>query len=362
MTAIFGSGCSSSSEKQVSHDGARTEKGRFYNTDIRYENSFSKLLDISWEYVRANRNEAQPTVVLPVESIDREALLENESAVIYRLGHSSVLIKLDGEFFLTDPVFSERSSPVQWAGPKRFHNTPLSIDDLPKLKAIIISHDHYDHLDKASVMELADKTEWFVTPLKVGQRLIDWGINPKKVIEKDWWQSLTLGTVELTATPAQHFSGRGVMDKDETLWASWVIQGEQANLFFSGDSGYFNGFKEIGERYGPFDMTLIETGAYNELWSEIHMLPEESVQAHIDLRGKAMVPIHNSTFDLALHDWYEPLERAAIAAKEKGVVLLTPVMGAEVSIVKPLLTQAWWRDLRKSTDQMADSQFVMDMK
>lgn len=165
-----------------------------------------------------------------------------------------------------------------------------------------------------------------------------------QIIERDWWRSVRLDSVTMTATPAQHFSGRGLFDRDKTLWASWVIQGQQANIFFSGDSGYFAGFKEIGERYGPFDITLIETGAYNELWSEIHMLPEQSVQAHIDLQGRAMIPIHNSTFDLALHDWYEPLERASVHAEKTGVTLLTPLMGEIVSVQQPAATSAWWRD------------------
>lgn len=355
MASVFGSGCATKSEKQVGHGGADMEKGKFLNTELRYENSFSKIMDISWEYMRAKRAEPQPQVELPVNQITADQLKQAESPVLYRLGHSSVLIKLDGEFFLTDPVFSERSSPVQWAGPKRFHDTPLVIEDLPPLKAVVISHDHYDHLDKDTVKKLSDKAEWFVTPLKVGQRLIDWGLDPKKVIEKDWWQSVQLGSVKLVATPAQHFSGRGMFDKDETLWASWVIQGEQANLFFSGDSGYFSGFKEIGERYGPFDITMIETGAYNEMWSEIHMLPEQSVQAHLDLKGRAMLPIHNSTFDLALHDWYEPLERVSAAAELNQVRLLTPIMGEQVSITKPAQSIAWWLEL---VDQPGEESLV----
>lgn len=345
VASVFGSGCSTSSEKQVGHSGAQMEKGKFQNTEMSYQNTFGKLMDISWEFIRAKRSEPQPQVNLPVEPISFQQLQNADSPVLYRLGHSSVLIKLDGEFFLTDPVFSERSSPVQWAGPKRFHETPLAIEDLPRLKAVVISHDHYDHLDKETLKQLSAKVEYFVTPLKVGQRLVDWGLDPKRVIEKDWWESVQLGSVKLIATPAQHFSGRGVFDKDETLWASWVIQGEQANLFFSGDSGYFGGFKEIGERYGPFDITMVETGAYNELWSEIHMLPEQSVQAHMDLKGKAMLPIHNSTFDLALHDWYEPLERVSIAAEQNQVQLLTPVMGEQVSIKAPAQSVAWWLEL-----------------
>lgn len=346
MSAFMSSGCTSNIQKnEFQSFGADSKNGRFLNSELEYKNSFSKIWDVSVEYFRAKRNSPVPVEPLPVRKISPQELAKDSLPALYRLGHSSVLIHLDGEYFLTDPVFSDRASPVQWAGPKRFHEAPVSLEQLPMLKAVIISHDHYDHLDKDTVKKLSDKAEWFVTPLKVGKRLIDWGLDPKKIIEKDWWQSVQLGTVKLIATPAQHFSGRGMFDKDETLWASWVIQGEQANLFFSGDSGYFGGFKEIGEKFGPFDITMIETGAYNEMWSEIHMLPEQSIQAHLDLKGEKMLPIHNSTFDLALHDWYEPLESVTAIAETKGIELLTPVIGEKVNVLNSSITVAWWRDL-----------------
>lgn len=296
-------------------------------------------------YITTKRLAASPDQPLPLRPIPAAELQDTDEPVLYRLGHSTMLIRLDDEYVLTDPVFSKRASPVQWVGPKRFHPAPLGIDDLPDLKAVVISHDHYDHLDKASIKALSPKVEKFVTPLRVGQRLQNWGISEDQIIELDWWEKVELGNVTLTATPAQHFSGRGLFDKDHTLWASWVIQSEQAKLFFSGDSGYFDGFKEIGDRLGPFDVTMMEMGAYNESWADIHMLPEQSVQAHLDLKGKAMLPIHNSTFDLSLHDWYEPLERARELAEARNVHLLTPVFGEQVSITEPQVSYAWWRPL-----------------
>lgn len=331
--------------------GSETKEGKFQNTDIRYETSLRQMYDISLQYFKVKRLAPQPLVELPVQSISKTDLENLNGPSLFRLGHSSILIHLDDEFFLTDPVFSDRASPVQWAGPKRFHKVPVSIDDLPPIKAVVISHDHYDHLDHQTVLDLADKTQAFITPLKVGKRLVEWGVPADKIIEKDWWESHTFGTVTLTATPSQHFSGRGLLDKDKTLWASWVIKGDQGNLFFSGDSGYFSGFKEIGERFGPFDITMIETGAYHPLWSEIHMLPEQSLQAHIDLKGKAMIPIHNCTFDLALHDWYEPMERIRELAHEEDVTLLTPVMGEKIDLNQIRPTYAWWKPFMPDNQQ-----------
>nr|WP_284500082.1 MBL fold metallo-hydrolase [Microbulbifer sp. GX H0434] len=320
------------------------EAPKFHNSEIEYRNGAGKIWEVLKAYVRTERAAPEPSSPLPLRPIPAAELAAGPAAV-YRLGHSSVLIRLDDRYLLTDPVFSDRASPLQWLGPKRFHPLPLEIGALPDIEAVVISHDHYDHLDKASVQALAHKVKRFVVPLKVGERLRKWGIDGDRIVELDWWQSTRFGSFTLTATPAQHFSGRGLGDGNETLWASWVIEGQEARLFFSGDSGYFGGFREIGQRFGPFDLTLIETGAYNELWSQVHMLPEQSVQAHLDLRGEAMLPIHNSTFDLALHDWFEPLERAAAAAERRGVRLVTPVIGAPVAVAAPADTPAWWRAL-----------------
>lgn len=322
---------------------ASTEK-RFANTHIQYKTELNTIYKIVKAYIMDDRKAVAPISALPIKMLTRAALAQEAKDAIFRLGHSTMLIRLNGEYILLDPVFSERASPVQWAGPKRFHPTPIEIDELPAIKAVVISHDHYDHLDEAAIKLLAEKTEQFITPLNVGKYLNKWGVAETKIVELNWWQSTSFDGINLTATPAQHFSGRGLFDRDKTLWASWVIQSDNAKLFFSGDSGYFDGFKEIGERYGPFDITMIETGAYNELWSEIHMLPEQSLQAHIDLKGKAMLPIHNGTFDLSLHDWYEPLEKISVLAAKQQIKLLTPIFGEEVKVDNPMPSQAWWRE------------------
>lgn len=320
----------------------------FKNTEIDYTTGFSNIYEVLKAYVSSDRKHPSPVKEVPVRKITQQELDASDD-VLYRLGHSTILMKIDGEYVLTDPVFSDRASPVQWMGPKRFHQPPLSIEQLPKIKAVIISHDHYDHLDEAAIKELDAKVEHFVTPLKVGNYLKEWGIAEEKITQLDWWQDIQIGTIKLTATPAQHFSGRGLFDRDHTLWASWVVTGSQHNIFFSGDGGYFNGFKEIGDKLGPFDITLIETGAYNQLWSEIHMLPEQSVQAHKDLRGKHMLPIHNGTFDLALHDWFEPLEVSFNLAAEQQVSILTPEFGEKIQLQQPATTAAWWRPMTEES-------------
>ncbi|WP_199031193.1 MBL fold metallo-hydrolase [Ralstonia sp. ASV6] len=284
-----------------------------------------------------------PEQPVPTQALTREALLAAPDRSLFRLGHSTVLLKLRGVFWLTDPVFAERASPVQWLGPKRFHAPPITLADLPEIEAVILSHDHYDHLDHETVRTLAPKVKHFLTPLGVGDRLIDWGIAADKVRQLNWWESTTVGGLQFTATPAQHFSGRTPFDGNRTLWASWVMIDDDLRVFFSGDTGYFPGFKTIGERFGPFDLTLMETGAYDPRWAYVHMLPEQTVQAHLDLRGRRLVPIHNGTFDLAFHAWQEPFERIAAAARAHAVEVLTPTIGAQLDMVQPAPTPAWWR-------------------
>lgn len=327
----------------VTQCGAVRANGQYRNEIAMPRSGFLKKLRIGLKYLfkskPAHTRPAAPVQVLPLTC---EQLLAAPDHSVWRLGHSTVLIKGNGRFFITDPVFAERASPVQWAGPLRFHPPPISLDALPPLKAVILSHDHYDHLDRQAVLRLADKAEHFLAPLGVGSALIRWGVPAAKVRQLDWWEETDIDGTRFVLTPSQHFSGRGLFDSNQTLWASWAIIDPHWRLFFSGDSGYFAGFKAIGERLGPFDLTLMETGAYNVAWPHVHMQPEQSLQAHLDVKGRCIVPIHNGTFDLAHHAWHEPFDRITALAAERGVPICTPRMGERVDLRAPGTGTHWW--------------------
>ena len=312
-----------------------------------------KAQNVATRYIFQKSSEAQPRNPIPVEPLTRDDLLAAPDNTLYRLGHSTILMKLQGEFWITDPVFCQRASPVQWAGPKRFHQPPISLAELPDIKGVILSHDHYDHLDKAAVKALARKTQQFYAPLGVGDLLATWGIPKYKITQLDWWESVTVGEMELVSTPAQHFSGRSLTDRFSTLWTSWVILTPEKRIFFSGDTGYFKGFKTIGEKYGPFDITLIETGAYDISWTDVHMLPEHTVQAHKDLRGKCLLPIHNGTFDLSLHAWYDPFEKVTLLCRQQDLAITTPRMGQALSIDTPDPVNYWWKPIMSEKAKVA---------
>ncbi|MFT3896699.1 MAG: MBL fold metallo-hydrolase [Thermomonas sp.] len=306
-----------------------------------------------WDFFFNKPEDTVPRAPIPVHALTRAELDAAPDRSLYRLGHSTVLMKLRGHWWITDPVFSERASPVQWAGPRRFHAPPVSIGELPPIRGVILSHDHYDHLDRASIKALAAKTDLFLAPLGVGDRLVDWGVPKARVRQFDWWQGMSVDGVRFTATPAQHFSGRTPFDGNRTLWASWVIDDGDKRVFFSGDGGYFRGFAEIGRRFGPFDLTLVETGAYNVQWPYVHMQPEQTVQAHEDLRGRWLLPIHNGTFDLAMHPWFEPFERVLALGGERGIEVATPMFGERIDIAAPKAGERWWRGVVAAEAQAA---------
>ena len=262
------------------------------------------------------------------------------------LGHSTVLLELGAFRVLTDPVWGERASPSSVVGPKRFHPPPVPLATLPRLDAVVISHDHYDHLDAPTIRELARIEVPFFAPLGVGAHLEKWGVPPDRITELDWWEEARLAGTGLvfTATPAQHFSGRGMGDSNRTLWASWVIATPNRRVFFSGDTGLTRELEEIGARKGPFDLVMLEIGAYNPAWGTIHLGPENAIEAHRMLGGGPLLPIHWGTFNLAFHSWDEPPETLARLAAAAGVPLLTPKLGAPVEPSSAgAWAEAWWR-------------------
>ena len=321
----------------------QSSDGLFRNTVPRPATSPEPGAKTMWDFFFNKPKNTEPHAPVPVRKLTRAELDAAPDRSLYRLGHSTLLMKLRGQWWITDPVFSLRASPVQWFGPKRFHAPPIALDELPPIRGVILSHDHYDHLDKAAIKALDAKVGLFLTPLGVGDRLVDWGVPRGKVRQFDWWQGIVVDGVKLTLTPTQHFSGRGLRDGNRTLWGSWVIDDGDKRVFFSGDSGYFPGFAEIGRRFGPFDLTLMETGAYNVQWPYVHMQPEQTVQAHIDLRGGWLLPIHNGTFDLAMHPWFEPFERVLALGEERDIGIATPVMGERIDIGAPHAGERWWR-------------------
>jgi L-ascorbate metabolism protein UlaG (beta-lactamase superfamily) len=263
------------------------------------------------------------------------------------LGHSTLIIEVDGKRFLTDPLWYERASPFKKVGPKRFFANPLKIEKLPPIDYILLSHDHYDHLDKQAIITLTQKGIPVITMLGVGKRLRDWGIDKGLITELDWGVSMLLELdYTITATPARHFSGRWVGDRFKTLWGSFAIKGPLHNVYFGADSGYFDGFTAIGEKLGPFDLALLEIGAYNQEWEAIHMGPENAVQASIDLKADVLMPIHWGTFNLALHPWKEPVERLMIEAEKRKVKLVLPAPGDTINIDGRPHNSKWWRQFR----------------
>ncbi|MFE4857053.1 MBL fold metallo-hydrolase [Streptomyces sp. NPDC056670] len=265
------------------------------------------------------------------------------------MGHSSVLAEIDGRRVLFDPVWGERCSPFAFVGPKRLHPVPLPLAALGPVDVVVISHDHYDHLDLPTIRDLAGTGTVFAVPLGVGAHLEHWGVPVDRIHELDWNESAKVNGITLTATPARHFCGRGLRNQQHTLWASWVVAGPEHRIYHSGDTGYFGGFHDIGAEHGPFDATMIQIGAYSEFWPDIHMTPAEGLRAHLDLQGGAphgvVMPIHWGTFNLAPHAWAEPGEWTKDAADEAGQAAAFPRPGEPFEPAGAVPAQPWWRPL-----------------
>lgn len=269
------------------------------------------------------------------------------------LGHSSTIIEIDGARILTDPVWGERASPSRWVGPTRMHRPPLALADLPPIDAVLISHEHYDHLDMGTIDALGARGVTFHVPLGIGAHLTAWGIPDAQIVEHDWWQDATIaGGVRIVSTPARHFNGRGIPWRVGALWTSWSIVGPHHRLFFSGDTGLTAGFADVARREGPFDVAMLEIGQYHQSWGTIHLGPVGALEAFARLGAKTLIPIHWGTFVLAYHAWSEPAETLVDEAAKRGVPVLTPRLGEPIEPVTatgaaapPSTTTPWWRAL-----------------
>jgi L-ascorbate metabolism protein UlaG (beta-lactamase superfamily) len=288
------------------------------------------------------RQRRTPTAVIPLVTPSLAGPSDTGLHIIW-YGHSSALVEIEGTRLLLDPVWSERCSPSSVVGPRRLHPPPVPLVDVPPLDAIVISHDHYDHLDMATVRDLVrHQRAPFLVPIGVGAHLQSWGVPEDRIIELDWDESVEVAGARLTCTPARHFSGRA-FTRDNTLWASWVIAGKRRRVFYTGDTGYFEEYRAIGATHGPFDATLAQIGAYGDGWPDIHMTPEEAVAAHLDLDGGLLVPVHWATFTLAPHAWSEPVDRLWTEAKARGVELAIPRPGERIDVDAPPAVDAWWQ-------------------
>ncbi|HEX6018378.1 MAG TPA: MBL fold metallo-hydrolase [Burkholderiaceae bacterium] len=293
-----------------------------------------------------------PPAAIPVVAVSPQALRtapHKPGLRAFWIGHASLYVEIDGLRLLIDAVFSDYASPFAF-GPKRFHPPPIALADLPPIDAVLITHDHYDHLDMASVQQLAQRSErtLFFVPLGIGAHLERWGVARQRLRELEWGQAQSIGGVRFVSTPARHYSGRRLGDRNATLWTSWSVIGAHHRFFVSGDSGYSDHFAAIGQQFGPFDLAFVKVGAYGPgaPWLDIHMSAEDAVRAARDVRAKRLFPEHWGTFNLAFHAWDEPIRRTLAAARALGVEVVTPRVGEFVDADAPFASSAWWESVR----------------
>ncbi|SOE19680.1 L-ascorbate metabolism protein UlaG, beta-lactamase superfamily [Spirosomataceae bacterium TFI 002] len=345
LSPQFGGKHSSEAKARYAKSGIYKE-GKFLNqipTDMSMD--FASLVSITKDFIKGVPNSA-PDFEVPIHKVDSLDLTKKDTITkLIWFGHSAFLLQMDDKNILIDPMLGNVPSPHPWLGKGRYQKElPIEIEQLPVIDAIIISHDHYDHLDYGSIQKLKAKTKTFLVPLGVGAHFEAWGVPKENIHELNWWDEIKLDNIKLAFTPSRHFSGRGMGDRFSTLWGSWVITGSKDNIYFSGDGGYGPHFKEVGEKYGPFNFAMMECGQYNEKWADIHMMPEETVQAAIDVKSELFMPIHWGSFTLALHSWTDPVERVIAKANELQMPIYIPRIGEEIIIGKemPRSKVKWW--------------------
>ena len=331
--------------KQLIQNSKNFVSGKFMNldpvtvsTDAKLHPSEKSATLMDWISPAKDKN---PLKSLPTIKLQSNNLTDGK---FVWLGHSTLLMNTGGLIVMTDPVFN-RASPLPIFGKPFSFENPITIEDLPKVNVVVISHDHYDHLDAKAIKNLSKIVDHFFVPLGIKAHLESWGVDKNKISELDWYDSEDYKSIKFTLTPAQHFSGRGLTDRNATLWGSWIVNSDTMKAYYSGDGGYSEIFKELGNKYGPFDIAFIENGAYNANWSKIHMFPDEVVQASIDLNAKVLFPIHWCKFDLSIHPWDEPIIRVTHEAEKRNVNIATPMIGDVFDLINLPKTR-WWEALR----------------
>ncbi|TYZ07663.1 MBL fold metallo-hydrolase [Hymenobacter lutimineralis] len=305
--------------------------------------TFSSL----WKFLFTKTPNERPAAPLPTQPLTPAHIQQktNETVRVTWFGHSASLVEIAGKNVLLDPMLSVQMGPLSWVTPKRYNpQLAITAEQLPAIDAVLISHDHYDHLDYQTIRRLKDKTANFYVPLGVGAHLLAWGVAPAKIHEMDWGDSLQLPGLTIVSTPTRHFSGRGLTNRNSTSWSSWVLKSATKRVFYSGDGGYGPHFAAIGRQHGPFDLALMECGQYDADWSEIHMMPEQSVQAALDVQARLMLPVHWGAFTEAHHAWNEPVRRATAEAARRQLPITTPQLGQPVTLdAGPLPQVRWWQ-------------------
>jgi L-ascorbate metabolism protein UlaG (beta-lactamase superfamily) len=329
----------------LEYDSPHFKDGKFQNLiPTPMSTNDSSILEISYNFFFRKNKNSYPQETLPTKKVNRQWMndLPSNQVVISWLGHSTILLRTEEVTVIADPVFNKKRLPPLYMGPKPFpYSAPYDTEDLPEIDVVLISHDHFDHLDMESIKKLKDSA--FYVPLGIKAHLLKWGVAEANIHEFDWYDEKKFSEdTELVFAPARHFSGRGILNGKSTLWGSWIIKTAGKSIYFGGDSGYFDEFKTIGERFGPFDLVMLDNGQYDLSWQALHMLPEEVVQASIDLKAKVLLPIHWGKYVLSLHSWFEPIDRLTNEAARRNVNVATPQIGETIVLGKPKPSSRWW--------------------
>lgn len=338
----FGTTPSQKDQQNYSLRNKYFKNGKFYN-----EHDYQRIYKHYPKNQYLSTRGIQPQSQLPIQKVKINANSSIQTLSITWLGHSSIHIQMHGMNILIDPVFSDCISPISFFGVHRFSDVPLNIDDLPNIDIVMITHDHFDHLDYQTIKQIDKKVKTYIVPLGIENHLKRWNVHPNKIINLSWWETININGLHIICTPAKHNSSRNfVLDSYKTLWASWVIFDDYYKVFDSGDTGFDSHFKDIHDKYGDFDLAILECGQYNTKWKSTHMTPEESVMAGQILNAKVIMPMHWGAFHLAQHPWDDSIERFILEAKKENMQYMTPMIGENVKYTNHILTKQWWKNIK----------------